>query len=59
MRSLIANIRERLRGARRPPTGPLTTAERTTADELQETAAAEEAERTEREQGQRGRSAGK
>jgi len=49
---------ERLRGSRRPPTGPLTTAERTTADELQEKTAAENAKRTEREQGQRRRSPG-
>jgi hypothetical protein len=48
---------ERLR-ARRPPTGPLTTAERTTADELHEKTVAAEAERSESPQGQRGRSAG-
>ena len=48
---------ERLR-TRRPPTGPLTTAERTTADELRDKTAAAEAERTEHQQGHRGRSAG-
>ena len=40
---------ERLRGGRRPPTGPLTTAERATADDVQQKAAAKEVERAERE----------
>jgi hypothetical protein len=40
---------ERLRGGRRPPTGPLTTAEQTTADELQTRTVFEESERTEHE----------
>lgn len=41
---------ERLRGVRRPPTGPLTTAEKATADELQRETSAKDSERTERNQ---------
>jgi hypothetical protein len=41
---------ERLRGGRRPPTGPMTTDERSTADKLERTTAAKEAERVEREE---------
>jgi hypothetical protein len=44
---------ERLRGGRRPPTGPLTTAEKTTAEELRRETAVKENERIEREGGTR------
>jgi hypothetical protein len=40
---------EHLRFGRRPPTGPLTTAEQATADELQTRTVFEESERTEHE----------
>jgi hypothetical protein len=38
---------ERLRRGRRPPTGPLTTAESATADELRKHTALEDSDRTE------------
>lgn len=41
---------ERLPGGHRPPTGPLTTAETTDADELRQETLAKEHERIEREQ---------
>jgi hypothetical protein len=41
---------ERLPGGHRPPTGPLTTAEATEAEELRKETLAEDAERIEREQ---------
>jgi hypothetical protein len=43
---------ERVRGVRRPPTGPLTTAEKTTADELRQQTPPKNNERTERNQGE-------
>jgi hypothetical protein len=47
---------ERLPGGHRPPTGPLTTSEATDAEELrQETLAAENDERIERDQEEAGR----
>jgi hypothetical protein len=48
MRPLRALL-ERLRGVRRPPTGPLTTAEKATADELQRQTVLEDSERVEHE----------
>ena len=42
---------ERLRGWRRPPTGPLTTSEKTAAEELQQETLVKDNERIEREQG--------
>jgi hypothetical protein len=42
---------ERLRSGRRPPTGPLTTAESATADELRKHTALEDGDRTEHAQG--------
>jgi hypothetical protein len=42
---------ERLRFRRRPPTGPLTTAETTTAEELRQEKLVKDAERGERKQG--------
>jgi hypothetical protein len=39
---------ERLRGVRRPPTGPLTTAEQTAADELRQETQSKDNERAER-----------
>lgn len=45
----VRALLERLRGARRPPTGPLTTSEQATADELQKRAVLEDSERTEHE----------
>jgi len=44
---------ERLRGVRRPPSGPLTTAEQTTADEVQEETLLRDTEQTERDEGER------
>ena len=44
----LRRILNRLRGVRRPPTGPLTTAERTTADELQRETPPKDDERIER-----------
>jgi hypothetical protein len=44
---------ERLRGGRRPPTGPLTTSEKTAAEELQQETLVKDNERIEREQGKR------
>jgi hypothetical protein len=41
---------ERLPGGHRPPTGPLTTAETTDAEELRQETLAKENERSEREQ---------
>jgi hypothetical protein len=41
---------ERLRGRRRPPTGPLTTAETTAAEELRQETLVKDSERTERKQ---------
>jgi len=46
---------ERLLGRRRPPTGPLTTSEAREADELRQETLARDAERIEREQGDRER----
>jgi hypothetical protein len=46
-------ILKRLRGVRRPPTGPLTTAEKAAADELQQHAPPKENERIERNQAER------
>jgi hypothetical protein len=43
-------IIKRLRGVRRPPTGPLTTAEETAADELRQETALKDHERIERNQ---------
>jgi hypothetical protein len=43
----------RLRGVRRPPTGPLTTAEKTAADELRQETPPKDNERIERNQGER------
>ena len=40
---------ERLRGGRRPPTGPLTTSEKTAAEELRQETPVKENERIERE----------
>jgi hypothetical protein len=45
---------ERLPGGRRPPTGPLTTAETTDAEELRQQTLAKDNERIEREQKERG-----
>jgi hypothetical protein len=44
---------ERLRGVRRPPTGPLTTAEKTAADDLQQETQPKDNERIERNQVER------
>jgi hypothetical protein len=44
---------ERLRFMRRPPTGPLTTDEKTTADELRQETLLKDNERIERDQGER------
>jgi hypothetical protein len=44
---------ERLRGGRRPPTGPLTTSERTAAEELRQETLVKDNEGIEREQGER------
>ncbi len=44
---------DRLRGLRRPPTGPLTTDERTTAEELRQETLLKDNERIERDQGER------
>jgi hypothetical protein len=41
----IRALLERLRGGRRPPTGPLTTSEKATADELRAETALEDSER--------------
>jgi hypothetical protein len=41
---------ERLPGKRRPPTGPLTTEETVTADELRQVTLAKDAERIERDE---------
>jgi hypothetical protein len=46
-------ILQRLRGVRRPPTGPLTNAEKTAADELRQETAAKADEQSERNQGGR------
>jgi hypothetical protein len=40
---------ERLRGGRRPPTGPLTTAEKATADELRTQTSRKDSERSKHE----------
>jgi hypothetical protein len=40
---------ERLRGGRRPPTGPLTTAEKATADELRTQTSLKDSERSKNE----------
>ena len=42
---------ERLRGGRRPPTGPLTTSEKSAAEELRQETLVKDNERIEREQG--------
>jgi hypothetical protein len=44
---------ERLRGGRRPPTGPLTTSEKTAAEKLQQETLAKDNQRIEREQGKK------
>jgi hypothetical protein len=44
---------ERFRVRRRPPTGPLTTAETTAAEELRQETLVKDSERTERKQGER------
>jgi len=44
---------ERLRGVRRPPTGPLTTAEKTAADDLRQETQPKDNERIERNQVER------
>lgn len=44
----LRTILERLPGKRRPPTGPLTTEETVTADELRQETLAKDAERIER-----------
>ncbi len=49
MKNLRALL-EQLRGGRRPPTGPLTTAEGTRADELRQETLEKDKERIEREQ---------
>jgi hypothetical protein len=46
-------ILKRLRGVRRPPTGPLTNAEKTAADELRRETSAQDDEQIERNQGER------
>jgi hypothetical protein len=43
---------ERFRVRRRPPTGPLTTSETTTAEELRQETLAKDSEQTERKQGE-------
>jgi hypothetical protein len=53
MRRLRALL-ERLPGGHRPPTGPLTTAEQTDAEELREETLVRDDERIEREQEKRG-----
>ncbi len=45
---------ERLSGGRRPPTGPLTTAETADAEELRQETLAKDAERIERDQEEAG-----
>ena len=45
----VRTLVERLRGGRRPPTGPLTTAEKATADELRRQTLLEDSKRTEHE----------
>jgi hypothetical protein len=47
----IRALFERLRGGRRPPSGPLTTAEKATADELRTRTSREDGERRKREHG--------
>jgi hypothetical protein len=49
----LRGILERLRGVRRPPTGPLTTAEKTAADELRQETPPKDDERIERNEGER------
>ena len=44
---------ERLRGVRRPPTGPLTTSEKTAAEQLRHKTPPEDNERIERNQGEK------
>jgi hypothetical protein len=44
---------ERLRGRRRPPTGPLTTSEKTAAEEFRQETLVKEDEGIEREKGER------
>jgi hypothetical protein len=51
MKTLRA-ILERLRGARRPPTGPLTTAETNAAEELRQQTLPKDHERSARSQGE-------
>ena len=46
---LVRALFERLRGERRPPTGPLTTAEKATADELRKQTSLKDSERSEHE----------
>jgi hypothetical protein len=48
--SRLRVLLKRLRGVRRPPTGPLTTAEKTAADELQQQTPPKDDERVERNQ---------
>ena len=45
-------IVKRLRGVRRPPTGPLTTAEKASADELRQEAPPKDDEKIERNEGE-------
>jgi hypothetical protein len=49
----LHRILERLRGVRRPPTGPLTTAEKTAADELEQATPPKDDERIEQNEGER------
>lgn len=46
MNTHLHTVLERLRFRRRPPTGPLTTAEKATADELRSRSSVEESEPT-------------
>ncbi len=49
----LRNLFERLRAGRRPPTGPLTTTEKTAADQLREQTPVKDGQRSERERGDR------
>jgi hypothetical protein len=49
----LRNLFERLRAGRRPPTGPLTTAEKTAADQLRQQTPVKDGQRSERELGDR------
>jgi hypothetical protein len=50
----LRTLLERLPGGHRPPTGPLTTAEQTDADELRQETLVKDNERIEREEEERG-----